>query len=122
MEKRIIQEFQNENEALTRFHLAEDNLDNLKQSLVKSLGKMDENTRSYFNNLKAKKQQYEEQLQRAQEQRESLLREIETIPKNQFSYQYCMSLYEKELTKIVDDPHPRKTPLQRGNEIKTTTL
>lgn len=104
LEKKIIQEFQSENEALTRFHTAEDNLDNLKQSLVKSLGKIDENTRSYLSNLKAKMQQFEEQLQRAQEQREVLLREIETLPKTQFTYQYCISLYEKELTKIVGRP------------------
>lgn len=101
MEKKIIQEFQNETEALTRLHTAEDNLDSLKHSLVKSLGKIDENTRSYLNNLKAKRQQFEEQFQRAQEQREVLLREIETMPKNQFPYQYCISLYEKEHTKIV---------------------
>lgn len=101
LEKKIIQEFQAESEALTRYHSAEDNLDNLKQSVVKSLGKIDESTRAYITNLNFIKQQCEEQLQRAQEAREAVFRELETLPKNQFSYQYCMSLYEKENSKIV---------------------
>ena len=101
MEKKIIQEFHNETESLTRLYSAEDNLDSLKQSIVKSLGKIDESTRSYLSNLKIRHQQYEEQLQRAQDQREAVLREVETLPKSQFAYQYCLSLYEKEHTKIV---------------------
>ncbi len=102
MEKKIIQEFQNETECLTRFHAAEDQLDDLKQSLVKSLGKANEAIQSYMTNLKIRKQQFEEQLQRATDQREALLREIDQLPKNQFSSQYCQSLYDKELTKIVE--------------------
>lgn len=80
LEKKINQCFQEENECLTRFHAAEDNLDNLKQSLVKSLGKVDEATKSYLTNLKVRKQQFEEQLQRAQDQREALLRVARSSP------------------------------------------
>lgn len=101
MEKRIIQEFQVETEALTRYYSAEDNLDNLKQSIIKSLGKVDESTKSYMTNLKIMKQQREEELQRAQEKRETVRREIDTMNKSDFSYQYCISLYDKENAKIV---------------------
>lgn len=109
LEKKINQHFAEEVECLNNFHNAEDNLDNLKQSLIKSLGKVDEPTRSYLTNLKLRRQQFEEQLQRFQEERDALLRvrmyddkELETIPQNSFPYQYCLSLYEKELTKMVD--------------------
>lgn len=101
MEKKIIQEYQAETEALTRYYAAEDNLDNLKQSIVKSLGKVDESTKSYLTNLRIMKQQCEEQLQRIQEQRETVKREIDMLPKNQFSYEYCISLYDKEQAKLV---------------------
>lgn len=101
MEKKILQAFQSETEALTRLFTAEDNIDNLKQSIVKSFGKLDENTRSYLQNLKLRKMQFEEERQRAQEGREVVLREIEALPKNQFPYQYSMSLFEKEHTKTV---------------------
>lgn len=74
LEKKILLEFQNETEALTRFHAAEDNLDTLKQSLVKSLGKAEEATKAHMTNLNIRKQQFEEQLQRAQDNREALLR------------------------------------------------
>lgn len=101
MEKKIIQEFQAETEALTRYYAAEDNMDNLKQSIVKSLGKVDESTKSYLTNLKMMKQQCEEELQRAQEKRETVHREIDTMNKSEFSYQYCISLFDKETSKIV---------------------
>jgi len=74
LEKKILQEFQNEVEAIMRLHAAEDNLDTLKQSLVKSLGKADEGTKGYMSKLSIRKQQFEEQLERAQDNREALLR------------------------------------------------
>ena len=128
LEKKINQCFQEENECLTRFHAAEDNLDNLKQSLVKSLGKVDEATKSYLTNLKVRKQQFEEQLQRAQDQREALLRvasaeqEIEALPKNAFPYQYCMSLYEKEDTKIVRSADQKNAIAKRKRVQNENTM
>jgi methyl coenzyme M reductase subunit C-like uncharacterized protein (methanogenesis marker protein 7) len=71
LEKKIVQEFQNETEILTKFHIAEDNLDNLKQSLVKSLGKVDESTQSYLTSLKNKVNVLAEELERAKERREA---------------------------------------------------
>lgn len=74
MEKKIMSAFQNETEALTRLHAAEDTLDNFKHSLVKSLGKMDENIRAHLTTLKIRKQQCEEQVERVHDDREKILR------------------------------------------------
>lgn len=122
MEKKTLQVFQSEAEALTKLFTAEDNIDNLKQSIVKSFGKIDENTRSYLQNLKLRKMQFEEERQRAQDAREALLREIDSIPKTQFPYQYCMSLFEKEHTKIVaKQPKLRKTCSLNVREVRLRT-
>ena len=71
-EKRITSHFQIEREAFTKFFIAEDNLDNLRQSLAKSLSEIDDSTKQYLESLQNKMKNLESEKERVLEQRDIL--------------------------------------------------
>lgn len=78
LEKKILTHFQEEGESLTKYYIAEDNLENMKQNLAKTLGDVDEATKGYIVNLQNQKETLRLDSKKIEEKRQTLLDVIMT--------------------------------------------
>ena len=73
LEKRIMSHFQRESESLTKYFIAEDNLDNMKNNMAKSLGQADQATKEYIKTLIKQKDGLMQDTANIQSQRNDIL-------------------------------------------------
>lgn len=73
LEKKILTHFQIEGEALTKFYIAEDNLESMKQNVAKNLGEVDDSTKSYLTSLDNQKESLRLQAETIEKDRDSIL-------------------------------------------------
>lgn len=73
IEKKILSHFQEEGEMLTKCYIAEDNLENMKQNMAKSLGEVDEPTKDYMTNLESEKEKLEQECREVEKKRDGIL-------------------------------------------------